>query len=71
MGEFLLQGLVALLVGAALTYFGYRLGKGQSDKQHREQMDLMREQSEEQKRQWEAEQRDKNSPGLTDWNINP
>lgn len=67
MNEILLGGAIALVI--ALVSFW--LGKRQSDKQHKEQMDLAREQFEEQKRQWETEQREKNAPGLTDWNINP
>jgi hypothetical protein len=58
---------MTLVVG----YIGYRIGKIDSDKKHAELMQLEREKFEEQKRQWEIEQRDKNSPGLVDWNIEP
>lgn len=64
-GIIVFTSFLSLVVG----YIGFRIGDRRAEKRHQEQMQLEREKFEEAKRQWEKEQRDKNRPGLTDWNI--
>lgn len=67
----LFQGFVTLVIALIVGALAYRRGERKANERHQEQMRLAREKFEEEKRRWEQEQREKNRPGLTHWNIKP